>query len=185
MRRPVSQAGAGGWFVSRDSRSDPHHCPRGRSPRGPAFLHALRLYRMARLFAPILGILASSRVCALCRSSTVRKPALAKARPALRVSPFCCQALAARQYSSNDGGLRLMMSVVDKTAAPVPRAKSPAVLLPPYAPNLASIVAHLRPYTSVCHTFGNSGVGTRRIHPDSRLAGGHCLRSWSWRGPPS
>jgi hypothetical protein len=68
-------------------------------------------YRIPRLFAPILGIIASSRVCALRRSSTVRKPAFAKARPAPRVSPFRCQDLDASQYSSNDDGLCLMMSV--------------------------------------------------------------------------
>jgi hypothetical protein len=44
-------------------------------------------HRRARLLAPILGIIASSRVCALCRSSTVRKPAFVKARALASVNP--------------------------------------------------------------------------------------------------
>jgi hypothetical protein len=49
-------------------------------------------HRRARLLAPILGIIASSRVCALCRSSTVRKPAFVKARALASVNPLRCHA---------------------------------------------------------------------------------------------
>src|SRR5215203_6953693 len=60
---------------------------------------------MARLLAPTLGMLASSKSCALCRSANVRKPALAKARAVPSDSPLRSQALDACQYSTKDAVL--------------------------------------------------------------------------------
>ncbi len=63
---------------------------------------------MARLLRPTRGMLASSKASANWRSSTVRKPAFAKARAAPSGRPLRSQAFDASQYSSNDEGLRLM-----------------------------------------------------------------------------
>src|SRR4029453_8265539 len=82
---------------------------------------------MARLLAPILGIIASSSLCALCRSSTVRKPAFVKARALARVNPLRCHAFEASQYSSKEEGLRR----IGHPPQPIPRrfmqARQPAL----------------------------------------------------------
>ena len=63
----------------------------------------------AKLLRPILGMVASSRSCAPCRSSRVRKPLETKAWAAAVVSPRRSHVLDASQYSSNDEALRLMV----------------------------------------------------------------------------
>ena len=84
---------------------------------------------MPRLLGPTLGMVESSKSCAVCRSSIVRKPALIKARAVPSVSPLRSQALDASQYSSNDKGLRLKMSV--KPMSPFPQIAYRAVLSSP------------------------------------------------------
>src|SRR5690242_18825347 len=66
---------------------------------------------MARLLGPTLGMLASSKAWADWRSSTLRKPALAKARAAPSGRPLRSQSFDASQYSSNDEGLRLISDI--------------------------------------------------------------------------
>ena len=67
---------------------------------------------MARLLAPTLGTLASSKSFALCRSANVRKPALAKARAVPSDSPMRSQALDACEYSSKDAVLCLSYTLI-------------------------------------------------------------------------
>src|SRR5918993_99348 len=67
---------------------------------------------MARLFAPTLGTLESSRSFALCRSANVRKPALARARAVPSDSPVRSQALDACEYSSKDAVLCLSYTLI-------------------------------------------------------------------------
>ena len=62
----------------------------------------------AKLLRSIPRVVASSRSCAPCRSSTVRKPLWTSKRAAAAVSPRRSHALDASQYSSKDEALRLM-----------------------------------------------------------------------------
>lgn len=76
--------------------------------QGAACVRPMNPYKMARLLRPTLGMLANSKASAEWRSSTLRKPAFAKARAAPSGRPLRSQAFDASQYSSNDEGLRLM-----------------------------------------------------------------------------
>lgn len=79
-----------------------------RSPSRGGCVRPMNPYKMARLLRPTLGMLVSSKASADWRSSSLRKPAFAKARAAPSGRPLRSQAFDASQYSSNDEGLRLM-----------------------------------------------------------------------------
>src|SRR5260221_13268088 len=109
-------------------------------------------------------MVASSRSCAVWRSSTVRKPEFTKARAVPSTNPLRSQALDASQYSSNDVALRLMMS--DNPISPKHRRAKPLDRLTEQL-SLVENVGGLICLTEIgaCPTLGRVGKGIHEAAP--------------------